>query len=74
MESIDALKTVFGPKDTEPSATGKTKKGDKFDIYKVDYPWVDKCEDKREMRLAYETMKADGGFPDLTHHCLMKLK
>jgi hypothetical protein len=32
----------------------------------VDYPWVEKCNDKREMRLAYEAMKEDGGFPDLT--------
>lgn len=26
------------------------------------------------MRLAYEAMKEDGGFPDLTHACLKRLK
>ena len=48
-----------------PNATRKTKPGESFDIYKCDYPWVDACDDKREMRLAYECMKEDGGFPDL---------
>ena len=52
----------------------KTKQGEKFDIYKCDYPWVDAQTDKREMRLAYECMKEDGGFPDLTDYCLKKLK
>ena len=75
MENLDALKNVFD-KDAkgEPESIGKTKRGDKFDIYKVDYPWVEKCSDKREIRLAYEAMKADGGFPDLTRACLLKLK
>lgn len=35
---------------------------------------MDACTDKREMRLAYECMRDDGGFPDLTHYCLKKLK
>lgn len=68
MENLEALTKVFGQEEKpEPSTTGKTKKGEKFDIFKVDYPWVEKCNDKREMRLAYEAMKEDGGFPDLTH-------
>ena len=54
--------------------TGKTPKGEKFDIYKVDYPFVDNCTDKREMRLAYECVKEDGGFPDLAEYCRKKLK
>ena len=59
---------------TNMVSQSKTKSGQTFDIYKCDYPWVDKCDDKREMRLAYECMKADGGFPDLTNYCLKKLK
>ena len=67
MENLDALSKVFGQEaKPDPTSTGKTKKGEKFDIFKVDYPWVEKCQDKREMRLAYEAMLEDGGFPDLT--------
>jgi len=44
---------------------GKTRSGEKFDIMKVDYQWVDGCEDKRELRLAYEALVEDNGFPDL---------
>jgi len=66
---------VFSKDDKpDPDRIGKTKKGEKFDIFRVDYPWVEKCADKREMRLAYEAMKEDGGFPDLTRACLLKLK
>jgi hypothetical protein len=58
----------------QAAGSSKTKPGQKFDIYKCDYPWVDACTDKREMRLAYECMRDDGGFPDLTNYCLKKLK
>jgi len=44
---------------------GKTRSGDKFDLMKVDYQWVDQCEDKRELKLAYEALIEDNGFPDL---------
>lgn len=75
MQNIDALKKVFDREGTnEAGTTGKTKKGEKFDIFKVDYPWVEKCTDKREMRLAYEAIKEDGGFPDLARACLQRLK
>jgi hypothetical protein len=64
-----------GGKEQAPAASkSKTKPGQSFDIYKCDYPWVDSCTDKREMRLAYECMEKDGGFPDLTNYCLKKLK
>ncbi len=55
-------------------AADKTRKGEKFDLLKVDYAWVDRCDDKRELRLAYEALEEDSGFPDLTAHCLKKLK
>lgn len=58
----------------EAKVSNKTKKGEKFDIYKVDYPWIDACTDKREIRLAYECVKEDGGFPDLANYCLKRLK
>ena len=42
-----------------------TSKGDKFDIYKVDYNWINTQTNKRELRLAFDSIKTDGGFPDL---------
>jgi hypothetical protein len=74
MENLDALNSMFGKDEKQEPSTRLTKKGEKFDIFKVDYPWVEKTTDKREMRLAYEAMKEDGGFPDLTHACLKRLK
>ena len=67
---LNDLSKVFNP----AANANKTKKGEKFDIYKVDYPWIEACTDKREMRLAYECVKEDGGFPDLTLACQKKLK
>jgi len=46
----------------------------KFDIYRVDYGWVDKTENKKELKLAYEALKEDAGFPDLIKYTLKKLK
>jgi hypothetical protein len=76
---LDMHAKEAGSKDGGPPSAGapdtrKTKPGEKFDIYKCDYPWVDAQTDKREMRLAYECMKEDGGFPDLTDYCLKKLR
>jgi len=71
MEGLNALNNMFNnppPNDARDVDKSKTKKGQKFDIYKCDYAWVDSCTDKREMRLALEVMKEDGGFPDLTDH------
>jgi hypothetical protein len=52
----------------------KTRSGEKFDLLKVDYKWIDNCDDKRELRLAYEALELDSGFPDLLTYCLKKLK
>ena len=46
----------------------------KFDIYKIDYAWIDKETSKKELRGAYNCLKDDGGFPDLQKYCLAKLK
>ena len=45
-----------------------------YDLWKVDYPWVDKQTSKRELKHAYMALKEDGGFPDLLKHVLKKLK
>lgn len=45
-----------------------------YDIYKVDYKWVDNETSKKELRLAFEALKEDGGFPDLQKYVLKKLK
>ena len=79
--NFDDLAKLMSKQQTGPPANdannfkkSKTKPGEKFDIYKVDYAWVDEEDDKREMKLAYDAMKEDGGFPDLTAYCLKKLK
>ncbi len=74
MDQINQLNKIFNRDDAQPPSSGKTPKGQKFDIFKVDYPWIEACTDKREMRLAYESLKEDAGFPDLTATCLKKLK
>ncbi len=37
----------------------------KYDLLRVDYDWVAKTNDKRELLKAFEALKEDGGFPDL---------
>lgn len=44
-----------------------------FDIYKVDYEWIEKCKDKKELKKAIAALEDDGGFPDLVHACKLKL-
>ena len=46
----------------------------KFDIYKVDYAWVDKETSKKELKAAWNCLKEDGGFPDLQAYVLKRLK
>lgn len=37
----------------------------KFDIYKIDYDWIEKTTSKKDLRLAHETLVEDNGYPDL---------
>ena len=37
----------------------------KFDIYRIDYDWIEKTESKKDLSLAYEALEEDGGFPEL---------
>ena len=46
----------------------------KFDIFKIDYKWVDNENSKKELKGAYNCLKDDGGFPDLQAYVLKKLK
>ena len=46
----------------------------KFDIYKIDWKWVDNQTSKKELRGAYNCLKEDGGFPDLMAYTLKRLK
>ena len=50
--------TSEDPDSAQPSSVSadKTRKGEKFDLLKVDYKWIDNCDDKRELRLAYESL------------------
>jgi hypothetical protein len=37
-----------------------------YDLQRVDFEWVSKTEDKKELTKALAALKEDGGFPDLT--------
>lgn len=41
------------------------KRTPKFDLNKIDYTWIEKTSNLKELRLAYEELELDGGFPDL---------
>ena len=45
-----------------------------YDLNKLDFEWVAKTEDKRELHKAYNTLKDDAGFPDLMKSVEDKLK
>lgn len=36
-----------------------------FDLYKVDYKWVESQTSKKELKGAYNELIRDGGYPDL---------
>ena len=79
LTALENLAKTMGPMSQQTTPQGgnakyKTKPGEKFDIYKVDYPWIDGCDDKRECRLAWQALTEDGGFPDLANYCKAKLK
>lgn len=44
-----------------------------FDLNKVDYNWIEKTNDKKELKNAYRALEADGFFPDLLRVCGEKL-
>ena len=43
----------------------------KFDINKIDYQWIEKENNVKDLKLAYEELEYDGYFPDLLK-CLGK--
>ena len=44
-----------------------------FDLNKVDYEWIEKVNDKKELVAAYDALEADGYFPDLLKTCGEKI-
>ena len=50
------------------AARGETNPGH-FDINKVDYQWIEKNRNVKELKQAYRTLEADGYFPDLLKKC-----
>ena len=40
-----------------------------FDLNKVDYDWIAKTSNVKELRGAYEALELDGYFPDLQRAC-----
>ena len=46
----------------------------KYDLSRVDFDWVEKCKNAKELAQAYEALVEDGGFYDLTKAVETKLK
>lgn len=36
-----------------------------YDLNRVDYEWVDRQTNSKELKLAYDALEIDGCFPDL---------
>lgn len=45
-----------------------------FDLYKVDFKWVEKETSKKELKGAYKALLEDKGFPDLLEAVKKRLK
>lgn len=45
-----------------------------YDLNRIDFEWVAKSEDKKELHKAYKALKEDSGFPDLMRAVEEKLK
>ena len=82
-ETLATKETIPDPDDDNSNAYNRPpvqESGDprdrkpKYDLYKVDYPWVDKQTSKKELKAAYFALQEDGGFPDLMRYTLKKLK
>ena len=52
----------------EPTKEERNKKTN-FDLNKVDYEWIAKVTDKKELLQAYEALEVDEYFPDLLKTC-----
>jgi hypothetical protein len=80
MEKLDAAKLAQGmmggqignPEDDKKPPSAEAIK--EFDLYKIDYDWVDKQNSKKELRLAHAALKADGYFTDLIKHTEKRMK
>lgn len=46
----------------------------KYDIGRIDFDWVEKCQDKKELLNAWDGLKEDGGFRELERAVENKLK
>ena len=44
-----------------------------FDINKVDYHWIEKTRNLKELKAAYKELEIDGYFPDLLQKCGEKI-
>jgi len=40
-----------------------------FDLNKVDYDWIEKTSNVKDLRAAYDALELDGYFPDLMKAC-----
>jgi hypothetical protein len=54
-----------GAKGPVKTLTDAREKKIDYDLQRVDFEWVAKTEDRKELGRAIEALKEDGGFPDL---------
>jgi len=40
-----------------------------FDLNKIDYQWIEKTSNVKELKAAYDALELDGYFPDLMKAC-----
>ena len=69
----DTNQDVYNRPPAETSGDPRDRKP-KFDLFKVDFAWVEKETNRRELRGAYQALKEDNGFPDLLKAVTKKLK
>ena len=63
MGHTDHPNTDADPRNFSPSANGG------FDLNKVDYDWIEKTSNIKELKAAFDALEQDGYFPDLLKTC-----
>lgn len=70
----ELAKTMAGGKEIPDAPTHPDHNPKEFDLYKVDYNWVDRCVSIKELKKAIQALDEDRGFPDLLMHCQKRMK
>ena len=52
---------------------GERKNKSQFDLKRVDYDWIEKTINVKDLKKAYDALEEDGYFPDLLKVCGEKI-